>query len=106
MADPALSNGTLRRHIVRAAEIVAPRLLFRHRLRKYSAVEPEQGLVRYLCNPASVAIDVGANLGIYSGLMVQHAKACHAFEANPRLARQLQRAAIPGLTVTNTAVSD
>jgi FkbM family methyltransferase len=96
----------LRRQLARTAELLAPRLLYRYRLGKYSSYEPEQTLVPYFCDKEHLAIDVGANIGIYSGQMVKYAKACHAFEANPYLARQLQRAAVPGLTVTNAAVSD
>lgn len=95
-----------RDRIVRAAELMAPGLLFKLRVAKYASVEPEQKLVQYLCDKQHIAIDVGANIGIYSGLMVRYAKACHAFEANPRLADQLRRAAVPGLTVTHAAVSD
>jgi len=96
----------LRQRFVLAAERMAPRLLFRYRLMKYSSYEPEQILIPYFCDKEHIAIDVGANIGLYSGLMVRHAKACHAFEANPYLARQLGRACVPGLTVINAAVSD
>jgi FkbM family methyltransferase len=96
----------VRRWAVRAAEILAPKLVFWHRISKYASVEPEQQLVARLCDKEHVAIDIGANIGIYSGLMVKHARMCYAFEANPALARQLRRAQIPGLMVTNAAVSD
>lgn len=92
--------------MVQALERLAPRLLFRYRVVKYSAFEAEQRLIPFLCDKQHIGIDVGANIGIYSGLIVKHAQACHAFEANPALARLLQRAQVPGLTVTNAAVSD
>lgn len=97
---------TLKRRLKAAAEELAPRLMFRYRLSKYSSYEPEQILVPYFCDKDHLAIDVGANIGLYCGLMVEHAKACHAFEANPYLARQLRRAGVPGLIVINAAVSD
>lgn len=97
---------TLKRRLKLLAEELAPRLLFRYRLAKYSSYEPEQILVPYFCDKDHLAVDVGANIGLYCGLMVKHAKACHAFEANPYLARQLRRAGVPGLTVINAAVSD
>lgn len=96
----------LKRRLKLAAEELAPRLMFRYRLSKYSSYEPEQVLVPYFCDKDHLAIDVGANIGLYCGQMVRHAKACHAFEANPVLARQLDRAAVSGLTVVNAAVSD
>jgi FkbM family methyltransferase len=92
--------------MVQALERLAPRLLFKYRVVKYSACEAEQRLIPFLCDKQHIGIDVGANIGIYSGLIVKHAQACHAFEANPALARLLQRAQVPGLTVTNAAVSD
>lgn len=96
----------LKRRLKLAAEELAPRLMFHYRLSKYSSYEREQILVPYFCDKDHLAIDVGANIGLYCGLMVKHAKACHAFEANPDLARQLERATVPGLTVVNAAVSD
>ena len=91
---------------MQALERLAPRLLFKYRVVKYSALEAEQRLIPLLCDKQHIGIDVGANLGIYSGLIVKHAQACHAFEANPSLAALLRRAKVPGLTVTNAAVSD
>jgi FkbM family methyltransferase len=92
--------------MVQALERLAPRLLFKYRVVKYSDFEAEQRFIPLLCDKQHIGIDVGANIGIYSGLIVKHAQACHAFEANPALARQLRRAQVPGLIVTNAAVSD
>src|SRR5215472_17279358 len=96
----------MRRHLVQALERLAPQLLFKYRVVKYSTFEAEQRLIPVLCDKQHIGSDVGANIGMYSGLIVKYAQACHAFEANPALAGLLRRAQVPGLTVTNAAVSD
>lgn len=57
----------------------------RHRLAWHSG-EPELRLVPRLCDPGRLALDVGANLGVYSAVMRRHARLCHAFEPNPEYA--------------------
>lgn len=73
--------------------------------------EPERRLVPLLCHPAELAIDVGANHGAYSVLMIRHAGGLLAAEPNPRLADVLRRrlgAAIQAgrATVWQGALSD
>lgn len=53
--------------------------------------EPELNLVCYLAARDKVAIDVGANWGSYTGVMLRHCRNVFAFEANPRQAAQLKR---------------
>ncbi|MBI5340279.1 MAG: FkbM family methyltransferase [Mycolicibacterium rufum] len=53
-----------------------------------------------------LAIDAGANLGVYSYWMAQSASAVVAFEPQPRLAKHLERSKIPKLRVHNVALSD
>jgi len=66
--------------------------------------EPELRLVNRLCAPDKVAVDVGANIGIYTYLMSRHARHVVAYEPNPMLARRL-RALFPRADIRNAAVS-
>ena len=45
--------------------------------------EAELRLVPKLCDPARLALDVGANAGVYSAVLRRHARLCQAFEPNP-----------------------
>lgn len=53
-----------------------------------------------------VAIDAGANVGIYSYWISRAASEVVAFEPQPRLATRLASSGIRGLTVHNVALSD
>lgn len=53
--------------------------------------EPELRLVPLLCRRDELAIDVGANHGTYSGVIVRHAARLIAAEPNPHLADVLRR---------------
>ncbi len=57
----------------------------RHALAWYSG-EPELRLIPALCDPARLALDIGANIGVYSAAMRRAARGCHAFEPNPEYA--------------------
>lgn len=53
--------------------------------------EPELWLVPALCDRAHIAIDVGANMGIFAYYMCRYAAAVVAFEPNPDLWPELRR---------------
>lgn len=53
-----------------------------------------------------IAIDAGANVGVYSYWIARSASAVAAFEPQPRLAKRLAASGIRGLTVHNVALSD
>lgn len=40
-------------------------------------------MIPKLCDRGRLALDVGANAGVYSAVMRRHARLCHAFEPNP-----------------------
>ncbi|MCV7303089.1 FkbM family methyltransferase [Mycobacterium barrassiae] len=53
-----------------------------------------------------IAIDAGANVGVYSYWIARSASELVAFEPQPRLAKRLAASGIKGLTVHNVALSD
>jgi FkbM family methyltransferase len=70
--------------------------------------EPEARLLRCYARRSAAAIDVGANLGLWSYAMVKSGlfERVLALEPNPRLTADLESLQIPGLTVIHKAVSN
>src|SRR5689334_18293846 len=70
---------------------IAPGYMHYRRLRRVAPVERETELLFALCEPGTMAIDVGANIGLY----VDHLRALGAhvvaFEPYPQMALQLRR---------------
>ena len=58
---------------------------------KRGLAEPEMRLLPELCRKDEDAVDVGANLGLYTFGLSQHARSVNAFEPIPELAEQLRR---------------
>jgi FkbM family methyltransferase len=71
----------------------------------WSTGEPELRYVPVLCDRDRVAIDVGANRGIYSFVMQRHAKSVIALEPDPDLTSFLRRA-LRGIKVIEAAASE
>ncbi|MCG5524330.1 FkbM family methyltransferase [Ectothiorhodospira haloalkaliphila] len=67
--------------------------------------EREIKLLRRLCRPEYEAIDIGANIGIYTYFLSKHSAHVHAFEPNPVLAKHLSEL-FPQATIRNVALSD
>ena len=71
--------------------------------------EPETRLLRHLCEPGSIALDIGANYGVYTHYLLAYAGVVHAFEPLPELA-DLLKSAFRGygsrVTVHQVALSD
>ena len=66
-----------------------PRVWFRFKFIKYKYLgrgEPELRLIRHLVEPGTIAIDVGASIGMYSAEMARYAGKVLAFEPNPDVA--------------------
>jgi FkbM family methyltransferase len=85
-----------------------PQAWFRFKFIKYKYLgrgEPELKLLRYLVQPGSSAIDVGASIGMYSAEMARHAARVVAFEANPDIAAFLCAVAPRNVQVINAALS-
>src|SRR4051794_36562099 len=67
--------------------------------------EPEFRLLPFLVDRERVALDIGANKGIWAEAMRPLAKKVHAFEPNPKIFRELARAAHPSVTLHAVALS-
>ena len=52
--------------------------------------EKEIGLVPYLSNRKRISLDVGANKGIYTYVLLKHSMEVHAFEPNPKMFKVLE----------------
>lgn len=75
---------------------------------QFSGWEPEVQRIRSFARPGKVAIDVGANIGLWTYAMVhsQLFKSVVAFEPNRALTEDLRRARLPAVTIINKALSD
>jgi FkbM family methyltransferase len=82
------------------------RLELRARLKQ--ALRKHWDLAYLLDRPvsSSCAVDVGANIGLYSSVLASKYSSVDAFEANPALHRRLQAAAARNVTVWPCGLSD
>ena len=87
------------------ATLVAPKTFFHFQMRGKSH-EPEVRLVPTLLEPGGVAVDVGANEGLYVYHLQKRAQSVFAFEPFEHLARNLKRKANSNVTVHCVALSD
>lgn len=67
--------------------------------------EPELRLLRQVCPPGGIAVDIGANIGTYTYFLRRIAAEVYAYEPNRELAARLQRL-FPHVHVRNVALSD
>ena len=68
--------------------------------------EPEIKLLPELVPAGSVAVDAGANKGVYSWWLARICREVHAFEPNPAMFRYLARAVPENVHVYEIALSD
>lgn len=93
------------KHLVAAA--LPPRwLIHLQAADHYLNGEPELRLVSRLCDRSRTAIDVGANIGVYTYFLRRHARHVFAFEPNIELAAMLRRKFVSRVTVIQAAVSE
>jgi FkbM family methyltransferase len=88
----------------RGIERVAPGMAFASTCRQTH--EPEMALLPHLSNPSGIAIDVGANDGVYSYLLLERARQVIAFEPNPWLVNKLKRVLGNRVRIEEVALSD
>jgi FkbM family methyltransferase len=71
-------------------------------------LEPEIALLRHLCRPDKISIDIGANWGAYAHVAAKFSAHVHCFEPQPALARVLQRGLgrLANVTIHNVALSN
>lgn len=80
---------------------------YRYRSYKYMKYKDlEMGLLQFLCSPAKVSIDIGANLGLYTYYIAQYSSKVYAFEPNPYPYRILQHVIDKNVELEQAAISD
>jgi FkbM family methyltransferase len=89
------------------AALVPPGLYIRHRAAKeWRKGEAEIRLLPQLVARDKVALDIGANKGVYSYYLAGLARHVHAFEPNPKLVAQLARHLSSNATLHAMALGD
>jgi len=102
-ADPRfLSFEERLKHTLVPGRLYLRNLVFR-RLRRG---ERELHAVPLLAEPGSVALDVGANKGVYSYLLSRICRKVEAFEPNPKVCEVLRRCAPANVAVHEIALSN
>ncbi len=87
--------------------LVPPRLYMWRLIRKHLRKgEPELKILPQIVPKGRIAIDVGANKGVYSHLLARVAQSVEAFEPNPKIYRILTRALPRNVTAHQVALSD
>ena len=83
---------------------VPPALLYRA-CELFGTLERELKHLDVFAPTGSTAIDVGANVGLWSYGLARRFKRIEAFEPIPRLYKNLERVALPGVRLHNVALS-
>ncbi|MEJ5990736.1 FkbM family methyltransferase [Ramlibacter sp. PS3R-8] len=73
------------------AQKVAPDVMHRRAIDWAAAREAELRLLPFLCRPGTIAVDVGANIGLYLEHLLPLAGHVMAFEPNPTMAEVVRR---------------
>lgn len=68
--------------------------------------DAEYWLIPLFCRPDRIAVDIGANMGIYASAMSRHARQVIAFEPNTDLWRFLRRFLGDAVRLEDVALSD
>jgi len=87
--------------------LIPPRLYYAVRAkREWRKGEAELRLLPFLVDPDRIAVDAGANKGVYTYWLEQLARHVHAFEPNPKMYDILERSVGPKATTHFAALSD
>jgi FkbM family methyltransferase len=84
---------------------VMPGVIHAKAVQRAAAKEAELKLLPFLCRPDQIAIDVGANLGLYVHYLLSVAKVVVAFEPNPAISNHVRRF-YPQARLETVALSD
>ena len=68
--------------------------------------EPEIALLKLLCDPGKVSLDIGANRGIYTYWLARYSASVIAFEPSAAYCSRLRSASPPNVDIRQCAVSD
>lgn len=91
---------------IKHALIPGPLYLRNLAARRLRKGERELHAVPLLAEPGTVAIDIGANKGVYSYLLSRICRAVEAFEPNPKICELLRRCVPANVSVYEVALSN
>jgi FkbM family methyltransferase len=99
---------TLRKNTKAALIAAQPSVYWWYRKVLRGWAEKEMALIPVLCEPGSIAVDVGANHGLFTHYLTDLVGQVHAFEASPRMAELMRRgyARRGNVTVHQVALSN
>jgi FkbM family methyltransferase len=87
--------------------LIPPRLYIRYRAwKELRRGEVETRLLPFLVDRKRVAVDVGANKGVWTYLLSRLCRHVHAFEPNPKIFRVLKRGVTDNVTAHQLALSN
>jgi FkbM family methyltransferase len=92
-----------------ARNLLPRRAVHAYRMLRHTVIAPferELALIPRFVAPGSVAVDVGANVGLYAAIMARHAGRVLAFEPHPECASHLRALKLARCEVIEAAVSD
>lgn len=92
-----------------ARNLLPRRAVHAYRMLRHTVLAPferELALIPRFISPRSVAVDVGANVGLYAAVMARHAGRVLAFEPHPDCASHLRALKIARCEVIEAALSD
>ena len=93
--------------MLQIANILSPRIrLWTRAVRDWHHGEPELRILDKLCRQDRVAVDIGANYGVYSWYLTKHARNVVAFEPQHHMVNFLKAALGPSVLVESVALSD
>jgi FkbM family methyltransferase len=99
-------SGALRRF---ARHLVPARALHAYRMLRHTVLAPferELAVIPQYLTPDAMAVDVGANVGLYTAVMARHAARVLAFEPHPDCAAHLRELKLARCEVVEAALSD
>jgi FkbM family methyltransferase len=86
-----------------------PKIMHAYRVMRHTILWPtewEMLAARQFLSPDNIAVDVGANVGLFTSVLARRSKRVVAFEPNPSCARYLSRVLPRNCEVIAKAVSD
>lgn len=92
-----------------AKAVLPPRAVHAYRVLRHNILfpfEPELSLVPQFLSSTKAAIDVGADVGLYTSVMARRVAHTIAIEPNPESAAHLRRLGFPNCDVIEAAASD
>ena len=90
-------------------DALPPRLVHAYRVARHTMLWPTEGemvTARQFLSPDEIAVDVGANFGLFTSVLARHAKRVVAFEPNPGCAKYLASVMPANCEIIAKAVSD